>query len=767
MAASPVTGEWSAGFRRSSSQFASIPQRSLSFHEKVGLAKDDAAANVLYLHPSVRIYTFQPPTDALQTLDKTKKTLPDADYPIDAIEILPWRARTETLAAQGKLMIEKVQGSVHFLKAGDLIHSIMKNSQCWCVDGESKFVMRVGRLKYQRIEMPNVTAEDKKKVEEFKDVIGRILKFEKTPCPFIRAFHVDLPDDAITPRRRGTWKRKESLTATTAEEEARPLPRTKTARTMSMRAMPPSAFPSRSLTQLDMERPRTASTPTSTGRFSFPDMRTESPTTYSAQDNTDSDHHDSESDRPETGHSSEMDESDRESANVPIPRSPLNQVETLSSAGDDNTARGQHPPKGNDVSVENDHLPVPAWSGPLASLSEYQFSAPKVAVEPRLRQADPSPRNTSNDLAPADGRNDDLISGATEQEPETSENANIPPSNAEALESQTQNASQIESIVANPESSANAGTGNEEPSYQVDLSNSLRENSVKKSDIEGGRDAKAQTEAPITSPVIGTSMPIIAKEADPNLFSNELTRSVTNDDNESIVSSDSFHTLLSDDGLSSPRHRTLGTRPFAHRRELSETTVTAASIDDGYGTLPPQTGGSPGQISSFETSDPSDPSDPDHAWPERRPPGAFTDEPELRRRLSRGRSFSPPPPAAILQSPSLAEHGSPIPGLLLQKAATLAVVKPIEVIVFVMQVLARIAGGATMNDLVSGDLFRRPGVRRTASGTFGHGMRGTATARDSDDEDDFGVPVHGRRKSSGKENQRPEMDDAASLASID
>src|SRR5689334_10896264 len=106
MAASPMNGDRPsvAQFRRSSSQFASIPQRSLSLHEKAALAKDDAASDLLYVHPNVRIYQFQPPTDALQSLDKKQKTLPDADYPIDAIEVLPWRSRTETLASKGRLI---------------------------------------------------------------------------------------------------------------------------------------------------------------------------------------------------------------------------------------------------------------------------------------------------------------------------------------------------------------------------------------------------------------------------------------------------------------------------------------------------------------------------------------------------------------------------------------------------------------------------------------------------------------------------------------
>jgi len=89
-------------------------------------------------------------------------------------------------------------------------HAILRNSQCWCVDGESKFVLRYGKLKYYRIELPANSEEDKTKVEELKKVLAKILRYEITPCPFKRGFHVELPDSAITPRRKGRWKRRES-----------------------------------------------------------------------------------------------------------------------------------------------------------------------------------------------------------------------------------------------------------------------------------------------------------------------------------------------------------------------------------------------------------------------------------------------------------------------------------------------------------------------------------------------------------------------------
>lgn len=84
-----------------------------------------------------------------------------------------------------------------------------------------------------------------------------------------------------------------------------------------------------------------------------------------------------------------------------------------------------------------------------------------------------------------------------------------------------------------------------------------------------------------------------------------------------------------------------------------------------------------------------------------------------------------------------------------------------------------------MNDLVSGDLFRRPGgPRRTASGTFESSIREQPVAMEDgggneEEEDDYGLPVLGRRRSSNilghmsERTARPRDDDAASNSSID
>jgi hypothetical protein len=63
--------------------------------------------------------------------------------------------------------------------------------------------MRIQHLIY-RIELPSTTEEEKRQVEELKEVLGKILLYEKTPCPFRRGFTIDLPEEQETtpPRRR-------------------------------------------------------------------------------------------------------------------------------------------------------------------------------------------------------------------------------------------------------------------------------------------------------------------------------------------------------------------------------------------------------------------------------------------------------------------------------------------------------------------------------------------------------------------------------------
>ncbi|PGG98159.1 hypothetical protein GX51_06946 [Blastomyces parvus] len=161
---------------------------------------------VLFHHSDAKIVKFELPKSA--QIAPPSDISSDLDYVVDAVETLPWRLSTERTVALGQLKIEHVPGSTIFLKSGNVVQVLMKNCQCWCVDGTSTFVIRIRRLTYYRIELPYKTEEDKEQVEKLKQVLSTIIRYEVTPCPFKRGFSIELPEDAKTPRKKKAWRPK-------------------------------------------------------------------------------------------------------------------------------------------------------------------------------------------------------------------------------------------------------------------------------------------------------------------------------------------------------------------------------------------------------------------------------------------------------------------------------------------------------------------------------------------------------------------------------
>ncbi|KAJ5469650.1 hypothetical protein N7539_009268 [Penicillium diatomitis] len=168
-------------------------------------SKGNLSENVIFYHPFAKIVHFAP--RALVPIPSSSAPS-DFDYPVDTIETLPWRSATERTVATAPLILER--GLTVFLKCGNVVRAILRNSQCWCVDGVSKFVLRIRPLTYYRIELPYETTEDKASVEELKAALPNVLRYEVTPCPFKRAFSVELPEEAVAPRRKRAWKPKEN-----------------------------------------------------------------------------------------------------------------------------------------------------------------------------------------------------------------------------------------------------------------------------------------------------------------------------------------------------------------------------------------------------------------------------------------------------------------------------------------------------------------------------------------------------------------------------
>jgi len=282
------------------------------------------------------------------------------------------------------------------------------------------------------------------------------------------------------------------------------------------------------------------------------------------------------------------------------------------------------------------------------------------------------------------------------------------------------------------------------------------------------KDAVSDSKGPANSfsnaGIITPSQVALPQDSEEALF-----RTHTNDDVASTLSVDSFHTVLSDEDVDDlqPIHNTWGRNHFSHRRELSELTVTADTTQSSSNEV----------VSSDKTSD-AEPFTPhaqdsvteDDLWPRRRTPGAFDDEPDIRQRVRHQRSSSPVPPShsssSNIERTAKASQNEGIPAALLQRAATLAILKPLEVVVLLVHIFGRIAQGATVNDLLSGELFRRPGIRRTASGTFEHNRPGQMVGRQSAvQQDDLTMPL--RRSQLTPAISSIKEDDAASFGSID
>ncbi|THW70418.1 hypothetical protein D6D19_07837 [Aureobasidium pullulans] len=147
----------------------------------------------LFVHPSAKIVSFSS-ASSLRSRPSSRSSIASYDGEADCTTSLPWTSPTERTMAAGPLEIYRVPGSVAFLHSGSLLHAILPRSQCWCVDGVSKFAMRVLPNTYYRIELPGNTKEDLENVEQLKKTLAKVLYYERTACPFQRGFGDDLPE---------------------------------------------------------------------------------------------------------------------------------------------------------------------------------------------------------------------------------------------------------------------------------------------------------------------------------------------------------------------------------------------------------------------------------------------------------------------------------------------------------------------------------------------------------------------------------------------
>lgn len=115
-----------------------------------------------------------------------------------------WHSPITYSSCIGQLEIYRIQSTVAFLHSGSLLHAISPRSQCWCVDGFSKFVIKVLSGRFYRIELPAQTEQDCLLVERFVETLQNILRYERTPCPFKRDRETSpspLPSPAVSTKK--------------------------------------------------------------------------------------------------------------------------------------------------------------------------------------------------------------------------------------------------------------------------------------------------------------------------------------------------------------------------------------------------------------------------------------------------------------------------------------------------------------------------------------------------------------------------------------
>ncbi|KAL1310845.1 hypothetical protein AAFC00_001079 [Neodothiora populina] len=170
------------------------------------------AIETLYVHPGARIISFTTaasanaltrPGSSASVNRRSSSTFESYSGGSDGDwgNGLAWENATERTLAAGPLEIYRVPGSVSFLHSGALLHAILPRSQCWCVDGVSKFVFRIRPDTYYRIELPSTNPGEEELVEGLKLTLSKVLYYERTACPFRRGFGDALPEMPEVPRR--------------------------------------------------------------------------------------------------------------------------------------------------------------------------------------------------------------------------------------------------------------------------------------------------------------------------------------------------------------------------------------------------------------------------------------------------------------------------------------------------------------------------------------------------------------------------------------
>lgn len=78
-------------------------------------------------------------------------------------------------------------------------------------EDSSKFVLQIRKPQYWRIELPVADPEDAARAVFLREILDKVLLFEKTSCPFKRSFTVRLPEPPEAPVQKRPWTPRRSL----------------------------------------------------------------------------------------------------------------------------------------------------------------------------------------------------------------------------------------------------------------------------------------------------------------------------------------------------------------------------------------------------------------------------------------------------------------------------------------------------------------------------------------------------------------------------
>ncbi|MCJ1416742.1 hypothetical protein MMC32_003080 [Xylographa parallela] len=184
-----------------------LPPRLANVQQPQSYARsaDSDTIVTLFAHPSSKIVKFSPSSNYTKPRSNSHARVDQEDGPIGT---LPYASHVERTLAAGPISVcRSANNNVAFLNfnSGRTVHPLLPKSQCWCVDGETIFVLKIRENDYYRIELPNTSSEDLRTAGELKEILSKVLQYERTACPFKREFTVDLPESPKTPTQYRPW----------------------------------------------------------------------------------------------------------------------------------------------------------------------------------------------------------------------------------------------------------------------------------------------------------------------------------------------------------------------------------------------------------------------------------------------------------------------------------------------------------------------------------------------------------------------------------